>query len=392
MHATDALTADMFDTPTAAARPTRAADLTAFEIGWDFAHYRLTPPPDSLAEGHPVSQGWRAGAAVFGNRTLKPTVHVRKWLQLRLNAWRRGRAFEGVQVTPHFLAQIDVALCPIMRTPLTHASGAGSDASVDRVCNQAGYAAGNLAVMSTRANAAKADLGWQDALTVVRQLQSSGLDMVDGLTPLHWSRLGVLMSFVTPLPHAEAACLPLLVLPPNRLRLLNAVQALQAIVTLAFTQANAVPRLRELMAHVPAPAHHDFQVFMLTLQARRLAIGMQTSGPALRDALEDQWSDAAVNRRWQRIALQLSEAECERLVRQAARRGLGGKGWRWLPRAAATDGWALATEGYAGPRPGWARAKPIKPAVKTVSAPTISAWPRMNTTSSSSVPASPALR
>ena len=53
---------------------------------------------------------------------------------------------------------------------------------------------------------------------------------------MHWSRLAVLMSFVTPLPHEQAARLPLLVLPPNRLRLLNPVQALQAVVTLSFTQ------------------------------------------------------------------------------------------------------------------------------------------------------------
>ncbi len=316
---------------------------------------------------------------------------MRKWLQLRLNAWNRGRAFEGMQVTPHFLAQIDVPVCPITRTVLTHASGAGSDASVDRVCNQAGYAAGNLAVMSTRANQAKADLGWHDALTVVRQLEASGLDTLDGLAPVHWSRLGVLMSFVTPLPHDEAARLPLLVLPPNRLRLLNAVQALQAVVTLAFTQAQAVPRLRELLAHVPAPARHDFQVFTLTLQARRLAIGMQTAGLALRHALEDLWADAAVNRRWQRFALQLSEADAERLVRTAARRGLGGKAWQWLPRAAATDGWALATDGYAGPRPGWARAKPpVKRAAMAAS--TIAPWSAPTSTCSSSAPASPVPR
>ena len=74
-------------------------------------------------------------------------------------------------------------------------------------------------------------------------------------------------------------------------------------------------------------------------------------------------TDAAVNRRWQRFALQLDEAVCERLVRQAARRGLGGKGWQWLPRAAATEGWALASEGYAGPRPEWSKRKPP---VKTV--------------------------
>jgi hypothetical protein len=238
-----------------------------------------------------------------------------------------------------------VAVCPITRSTLTHASGTGSDASVDRVCNQAGYAAGNLAVMSSRANEAKADLGCRDALTVVKQLESSGLDTLDGLSALQWSRLAVLMSFATLLKHDEAACLPLLVLPPNRLRLLNPVQALQAVVTLAFTEVQTVPRLRELMAHLPAPARHDFQVFVLTMQARRLAInlrlGMNTSGATLRHALEDLWTDAAVNRRWQRFALQLDDAACERAVRMAAKLRLGGRGWQWMPQAAATDGWAM---------------------------------------------------
>jgi hypothetical protein len=345
-------TADLFADTRPAVHSTRpAADATAFELGWDYAHYRLTPPAPALAAGHPLQQGWQAGAATFGTRTLKPTPQVRKWLQLRWGAWRRGKPFEGTQVTPNFLAQIDVVQCPVTRVALTQASGAGSDASVDRVCNQAGYAAGNLAVMSTRANEAKADLSCRDALTTVKQLEASGLDTLDGLNPLQWSRLAVLMSFVTPMSHDEAACLPLLVLPPNRLRLLNAVQALQAVVTLAFTEAQAVPRLRELMAHLPAAARHDFQVFVLTLQARRLAVGMQTAGADLRHALEDFWTDAAVNRRWQRFALQMDEASCERAVRIAARRGLGGKGWQWLPSAAATEGWAMSDGGPAAKPP-----------------------------------------
>lgn len=357
--------ATLFDDTASTVRqavPAHGQAAAGFELGWDYAHYRLTPPTEALADGHPVRQGWQAGAATFGTRTLKPTPQVRKWLQLRLGAWRRGKVFEATQVTPNFLGQIDVPRCPITRVELTHASGAGTDASVDRVCNLAGYAAGNLAVMSTRANAAKADLGCRDALTVVKQLEASGLDTLDGLDALQWSRLAVLMSYVTPLSHDEAACLPLLVLPPNRLRLLNPVQALQAIVTLAFTQAQAVPRLRELMAHVPSVARHDFQVFVLTLQARRLAIGMRTGGPELRHALEDLWTDAAVNRRWQRFALQLGEADCERLVRLAARRGLGGSGWQWLPRAAATEGWALERGGALAPQPGWAKA--ARPPVK----------------------------
>ena len=193
-----AFTADLFadDDTLPAGRPATERDGLGFEIGWDYAHYRLTPPPDALADAHPVHQGWRAGAAAFGNRTLKPTPHVRKWLQLRLSAWRRSRVFEGTQVTPNFLAQIDVPSCPVTRVALTHASGAGSDASVDRVCNRAGYAAGNLAVMSTRANAAKADLSCGDALTVVKQLEASGLDTLDGLDTVQWSRLAVLMSFI----------------------------------------------------------------------------------------------------------------------------------------------------------------------------------------------------
>jgi hypothetical protein len=358
-------TLDLFADTRPAVQHTDPASAAGFEIGWDFAHHRLTPPPDALADGHPVHQGWLAGSATFGTRTLKPTPAVRRWLQLRLTAWRRGRAFEGTQVTPNFLAQIDVTRCPVTRATLTHASGAGTDACVDRVFADAGYAAGNLAVMSVRAHQAKADLGCGDALRVVKQLEASGLDTLDGLDTRQWARLAVLMSYVTPLPHDEAACLPLLVLPPNRLRLLNPVQALQAILTLAFTQAQAVPRLRELMAHVPAPARHDFQVFVLTLQARRLAIGMRTDGAALREALEDVWVDAALNRRWQRFARQLDEAACERLVHLAARRGLGGKGWQWLPRASATEGWAIDRAGYATPRPGWA----AKPPVKRVAAP-----------------------
>lgn len=376
MRSADTLTADLFDEPRPAVHRDRAAG-AGFDIGWDHAHYRLTPPPPFLGDTHPVRQGWLAGAAVIGSRTLRPTPSVRQWLQLRLAAWRSNRAFETTQVTPHFLAQIDVAVCPVTRVSLSQASGAGSDATVDRVCHRAGYAAGNLAVMSTRAAVAKADLGWQDALTIVRQLEASGLDTLDGLDATQWSRLASLMSLVTPIPHEQAARLPLRVLPPNRLRVLNAVQALQAVLTLALMQPHAVTRLREMTEELPAAARHDYQVFVLTLQARRLAIGQLTAGAALRHALEDLWCDAAVNRRWQRFALQLDEAACERLLRIAARRALGGRRWQWLPRAAATDGWALATEGYCGARPGWAPAKAAtKPPVKAEVAPTIDAWPR----------------
>ena len=353
MRRSNALTADLFEDTAPAVRPTDAFDATGFEIGWDHAHYRLVPPVEHLHHGHPVRQGWQAGQAVFGARTLRATLHVRRRLHLRLAAWLGGRAFEGVQVTPQFLSQLDVAVCPITRERLTPGSLSASDAALDRVGPHAGYAAGNLAVMSARAAQAKAEHGWDKALAFAAQIECGRPAAVDGLAAAPWRRLAVLMSFVTPLPHAQAACLPLVVMPPNRLRVLNAVQALQVLLTQHFMRPGARTGIAELAAVVPAGARHEFNVLMLTLQARRLAAGGPTLGLALRQAMEDAWTHPMVNRRWQRLALQLSEADCEQIVQRLCRRGQAAAGWHWLPRAAATDGWALASDGYAGSRPGW---------------------------------------
>lgn len=319
-----------------------------FELGWDHAHYNVVPPPAHLTAADPLRHGWLAGRAAFGARTLRSSRQVRKWLQLRLNAWRRGRAFDSVGVTPRLLAQIEVAACPITGEALTHATGAPTDASVDRVNNDAGYALGNLAVMSVRANQAKAGYAWDDALAFVSQIENGGLDAIDGLSAREWARLGVLMSFCTSLKHEEAACLPLLVVPPARLRVLNAVQALQVLLTLQFTHPGHARRVAELAALVPAgEVRHAFLVFMHTLLARRIAAGRLGDSPAMRRAMEDAWSDDLVNRRWQRLSLRLTEADCERLVRLADKRGLAGPSARRLERSLATDGWALETAGYA---------------------------------------------
>jgi len=90
-----------------------------FELGWDYAHHGTVPPAAHLDAISPVRRGWEAGRQTFGQRTLASNRFVRKWLQLRLNAWLRGRAFEVLQVNPSFLRQIDVAVCPITREVLT---------------------------------------------------------------------------------------------------------------------------------------------------------------------------------------------------------------------------------------------------------------------------------
>ena len=59
------------------------------------------------------------------------------------------------------------------------------------------------------------------------------------------------------------------------------------------------------------------------------------------------WLDPLVQRRWQQLALRLTEADCRRIGRIAAERGLASSGNRWLATEAATEGWALESAGYA---------------------------------------------
>lgn len=332
-------------------------DATGFEIGWDFAHYRLTPPVAHLHAENPVRQGWSAGRAVFGARTLRPTRPVRQWLQLRLAAWQHGLAFEGVQVTPNFLAQLQVPECPVTRSTLTDGSGAETDATITRLNPQAGVAAGNLAMLSQAALEAKAHHSWESALANARRIEAGECSQIDGLEAIEWARLALLMSLVTPLPHAQAATLPLLVLPPNRLRVLNPVQALQVMLTLQFCDAGYARRLVALAVLMPSSeARQAFQVFMHTLLARRLAAGPVLDATAARRAMENAWADALVQRRWQRLALLLTSADCEQLLQRAARRGLMGAGKQWLNSTRATDGWALDNAGQASELSGTASA------------------------------------
>jgi hypothetical protein len=324
------------DTPAAAS----AMDAIGFEIGWDHAHYHLVPPADHLHAGHPVRQGWQAGQAVFGTRTLRATPAVRQWLQLRLAAWRDGHSFEDLQVTPNFIAQITGTTCPVTGEPL------GEDARIERVFLGAGYAAGNLVALSPRAAQAKGACNWQQALGLAERIERGELTTAGGLSAPEWRRLGVLMSLATPLKHAEVACLPLQVLPPNRLRVLNPAQALQTLLTLQFTRPGYARHMADLAAAMPGSvARQAFQLFMHTLLARRIAAGPTADAVALRRVMEQAWLHPLVQRRWERLALSLTEAQCERIVQYAERRGLAQAGWRLLDKAAATEGWALDTQG-----------------------------------------------
>ena len=92
-----------------------AHDRIGFELGWDYAHYRVDLPQPYAQSASPLRQGVLAAESTFGPRTLTATAAVRLWLQLRLHAWLRGRSVELFQVTPNYLQQIVPGHCPILR-------------------------------------------------------------------------------------------------------------------------------------------------------------------------------------------------------------------------------------------------------------------------------------
>lgn len=340
--------------------PADHADRCGFELGWDHAHHGLVPPAGLLLEGTPVSQGWRAGKAVFGPRTLGSGPAVRQWLQLRTDAWLHGRAFERLQVTPHYLAQIGVTHCPVTRQALGGAPTSDQAPVIVRLFDDAGYAAGNLAVLSRAAAHAKADCSLADAQRHAAAIESGEADSLHGLDAPAWRRLATLMSFVTPLSPLEAARLPLCVLPPNRVRVLNAAQGLQALLTLQFAAPGWSRRLRAAASCLADPAlRNDFNLWVGALAPRRLA-AEDGSGPrALRLALEDAWGDARVNRRWQHFVAQLDGPAAEALLHRLAAAGLAGVHTQWHDAGSATEGWALATRGLVQPRKQPRRVRPL---------------------------------
>jgi hypothetical protein len=327
-----------------------------FQLGWDHARHGVTPPRPHALEPSPLQQGWHAGLACFGGHRTAPRRAVRQWLQLRLHAWLRGLNVELLHITPNHLHQIEVSVCPITREALGHAGEPAAAASINRVRHDAGYAAGNLAVMSQRAHLAKAAHGFGTAWATAQALQAldqaadaAGPATRDGLSAAHWSRLAVLCSFVEALPHQQACELPLRLLPPNRLRLFNPAQALQVFISRQLLSAGWSQRINALEALLPGlPAQRAFRSFFQTLLPRVLeakgSIGAQES----RWALEDAWAHPAVLQRWTRFAQPLTPAECEALMQQSTAGHIAPEGVRFEPQADvhATEGWCLETHGH----------------------------------------------
>lgn len=159
-------------------------DSLAFNIGWDAGIYGLEFREDWPIQLRP---GWAAARKKYP-QPRTPDRYIKKWIQLRVGAYRRKKTFAD-NLTPGYLKAIDTTHCPVTSVKLTHGEEAETDWSVDRVINTRGYERKNLLVLSTRVNSAKADRNYEEITELAFRSKNCGL-----LTKLEWQTLYLIIS------------------------------------------------------------------------------------------------------------------------------------------------------------------------------------------------------
>ena len=186
-----------------------------YDIGWDCARMLGFVWSDA----HKLERdGFDAGVGHFGTRHFCDDLYVKKWMQIRHSAWKRGIRVED-DVTPGYLASINAYSCPITRVPLTRGTQLSTDWSIDRVNNKIGYTTRNLVVMSALANTEKGALDARQIYCALkyrrgRHLAESQLDFEA------WMRMVVMTAIATTDTELD---IPFLFYPPRRMWMRNRV-------------------------------------------------------------------------------------------------------------------------------------------------------------------------
>lgn len=151
-----------------------------------------------------------------------PSYFERKWLSLRLSAVKRGMVVDE-SVTPSFLQHIFDGRCPVTLELLDVAERSSKNPSVDRLVNELGYIAGNICMLSMRANRAKGDRTFEE----VADHAQAGV-FAAGLAPMEWMRLTSLMygAWARAYKRADPWLMPLAAIPGRGL-FMSTSQAVQ---------------------------------------------------------------------------------------------------------------------------------------------------------------------
>ncbi len=152
----------------------------ARDLGRSLAAAKLRIPdgaPPALQE---------AFTAYRGSKQVRPYFE-RRWLSLRLSALKRGMVVDA-SVTPAFLQSICVSECPVTRQPVDVDGPTEQRPTLDRLVNEVGYRAGNICMLSRRANHAKAEFTFEEVLQIAVKAEP-----FRGLDAKEWARLASLM-------------------------------------------------------------------------------------------------------------------------------------------------------------------------------------------------------
>lgn len=304
----------------------------AFDLGWDIAAAGLDVPFYAVGCESLVN-GWKEATAKKVKVKVTADRFLTKHFQLRFNAWKRNRHFSDA-VTAEFLAYIDTPVCPVTQVALTHSTGTGTDASVDRLNNSGAYACGNLAVMSVRANAAKDKYSYHKIIRFAYSMDEEIPTEVEGgfepLSRTEWARMASLCSNAPSIQHEDGTMevsnwfTPCVIAPapgmlpsvPNQLQMGIAFQAnLQKVCANGYSKTKRQVKYEayvDSLKKALQPKHRD-DFSKLVNRAKKVASDI--------NAPLTVWFNAALYGHFTEFYKSLSAAELEKLKVIAASTG-----------------------------------------------------------------------
>jgi len=286
-------------------------DPVGWQLGYDHALHHVALPAAHLHPASPLFQGFHAALQGAGApRQREVAAGTRAWLGLRLQAWQEGLPFEDQLLTPHYLRQLRRSHCPVSRAALQDELGHPQQRVWARLRQDLGYAAGHLVQLGRSAALALAGRSAHQLQAMAERLAAQGGSEA-GLDATAWARLAALVRLVTP---HDGEPSPLPVLPPNRLRLLNPQQALQAWVGRQLALEGWAARGTALHDALPGIAARQAAHSLWAALAPHALRLPQLQGMELLWRLEDVWCDARVQRRWVQLLQLLQGLDLEALL------------------------------------------------------------------------------
>lgn len=253
------------------------------ELGIAFAQARLKLRSDAPA----LCQ--RAFNSFRGQARKEEDYFVRKWLGIRLNAVKRGMVVDP-SLTPDFLRYITSDTCPVTLEPLDFGTKGQSrmNPSLDRLVNEVGYLAGNICVLSQRANRAKGEMTFDEVVAVAQQGVA-----IHGLEGIEWMRLCSLMygAWSKAFGQGDPWLMPLAAIPAPGI-FMTTPQVVQLLLTrLAQKQdsdaeAHLVWRDLTNQAGVPVSRYNDFMHALMQALGDEDYEGNAWMHPGVFDAFE----------------------------------------------------------------------------------------------------------